>query len=452
VPVPELPFTSLRAAAVALKQKRISARELTNICVARIEQLNPTLGVFTHQLTESARREAEAVDRKRRSGATLGPLAGVPIAIKDLIDTTPAICSAGLPFLSSYRPAADATVVRRLRRAGAVILGVTATDPGAFGVRTAAVTHPQDPSLTVGGSSGGSGAALAAGLCLAALGSDTGGSIRIPAACCAVAGFKPTRGRVPLTGVRPLVWTLDHIGPMTPRAEDLLFIQAVLDPPSFRKTKVPRHGRIVIGHDPSFYEDADNAIHRATAHALDACRELGSEIREIHLPNPDKIIEIHGTVFSAESTAYHMEVFGQHRAQYSEIAQEMFELAEKTSGYEYVRAMRASADLTKQILAVYPGIDFLLSPTLPVPTPNKTAETLRVGSRDIGFTMALIRYTCLFNHTGQPVVAMPSNIIAPGITPSIQIIGGLAHDAETLTFAKRLERSLDLSANLGVPK
>jgi Asp-tRNA(Asn)/Glu-tRNA(Gln) amidotransferase A subunit family amidase len=447
VPIPELPFTSLRAAAVALKRKRISARELTDICVARIEQLNPTLGAFTGQLTECARREAEVVDRKRRSGATLGPLAGVPIAVKDLIDTTPAICSAGLPFLSSYRPAADATVVRRLRQAGAVILGVTATDPGAFGVRTAAVTHPQNQSLTVGGSSGGSGAALAAGLCFAALGSDTGGSIRIPSACCAVAGFKPTRGRVPLDGVRPLVWSLDHVGPMTCRAEDLALVQTVLDPAGFGDVTKSRRRKLVLGHDPAFYADAHEDVLRATQKVLHACRGLGAHIREVALPKPDDVIRIHGVIFAAESTAYHMDVFGQYRDQYSKIAHDMFDLAERTRGFEYVRATRERAALTSRLLDLYRKLDFILLPTLPVLTPDKSADTIRIRSRDVDFTMALIRYTCLFDHTGQPVVAMPSGVVRPGVAPSIQIIGALSRDAETVGFASRLERTLGLDVD-----
>ena len=450
MPIPQLPFTSLRAAAVALARRRISARELTDICVARIEQLNPTLSAFTGRLTETARREAEAVDRKRRSGAKLGPLAGVLTAIKDLIDTTPAICSAGLPFLSSYTPTADATVVRRLRRAGAVVLGVTATDPGAFGVRTAAVRHPQDSSLTVGGSSGGSGAALAAGLCFAALGSDTGGSIRIPAACCAVAGLKPTRGRVPLDGVRPLVWSLDHVGPMSRRVEDLALVQTVLDPAGFRVTKKPSRRKIVLGHDPAFYSDAHEDVLRATRSVLDACRDLGAEIREVALPKPDDVIRIHGVIFAAESTAYHMDVFRQYRDQYSKIAHEMFDLAEQSRGFEYVRATRERAALTSRLLRLYREIDFLLLPTLPVLTPDKNAATIRIGSRDVEFTMALIRYTCLFNHTGQPVVAMPSSIVRAGLATSIQVVGTLDRDAETVDFASRLERALGLNIDFQV--
>ena len=220
----------LTAAAAALESGELSSVDLTDQTLDRIERLNPRLCALSDVTADSARREAARADRRRARDVRVEPLTGIPVAVKDIIDTTPAVCSSGLDFLSDYRPETDAKVVRQLRRAGAVVVGVSASDPGAFGVRTAAVTHPQAPERTVGGSSGGSGAALAAGLAFAALGSDTGGSIRIPSACCVVAGLKPTRGRVSLEGVRPLVWSLDHVGPMTRSARDLGLVQQALDP------------------------------------------------------------------------------------------------------------------------------------------------------------------------------------------------------------------------------
>lgn len=438
---PDLPFATLRDAADALAQGRASAQELTRLCLERIAQLNPVIGAFTDQLPAAAQRRGEAIDRARRRGTRLGPLAGVPVAVKDIIDTASAICSAGLPFLADHRPERDASVVRRLRRAGAVILGVTATDPGAFGVRTAAVRHPHDPSLTVGGSSGGSGAAVAARLCYAALGTDTGGSIRIPAACCGIAGFKPTRERIPLDGIRPLVRSLDHVGPLAPQAADLALIEAVLDPSAFRARPGNPSPR-VIGHDPSFYEDADGAVRDTVAEALIACRDLGTEIREIRLPRPDDVLALHAVIFAAEATEYHMGRFGGHKDAYSRIARQMFELAERHRGYEYVRAMRERVEMTARISSLYAEIDFILLPTLPVLAPPRDAEAIRVGGRDTEFTMALIRYTCLFDHTGQPVVAMPVRSSSTRIPGSVQVVGPLGADAATIRFAAKLERAL----------
>lgn len=448
--IPDLPYPSLREAADALKRRRVSARELAEIVLQRIAELNPRIGAFTDEMAETALRDADRVDRKRRSGSTLGPLAGIPVGVKDLIDTTPAICSGGLPFLAGYRPSKDALAVRRLRRAGAIVVGVTATDPGAFDVRTLAVRHPQDPSLIVGGSSGGSGAALAAGLCYAALGTDTGGSIRIPSACCAVAGLKPTHGRVPLDGVRPLVWSLDHVGPMARRADDLALVHAALDPSAFRGRRSAAPGTLAVAHDPAFPAHADPVVLDATRRAIEACADLGCRVREVALPRPDDVLEVHGTIFATEAAAYHMATFPQHRSEYSRLAREMFDFADKSRGVEYVRAYRRRDAFRQAMRALYREIDFLIVPTLPVPTPGRATETVRIGSRQYPVTLALIRYTCLFDHTGQPVVAMPSGTIRPGLSTGIQIVGGLGRDAETLAFASRLERALGLAVDHSV--
>ncbi|HKY94889.1 MAG TPA: amidase family protein, partial [Kiloniellales bacterium] len=186
---PALPYPTLAAATKALRSRHIGAVELTRLMLDRIAALNPSLNAYSDVTRDDALAAARRVDRARKAGKRLGPLAGIPLANKDIIDLKGARCSAGLGFLRDYRPAKDAVAIQRLKAAGAVILGGTETDPGAFGVRTIAVTHPFAPAHTVGGSSGGSGAAVAAGLALGALGTDTGGSIRVPAACCAIAGL-----------------------------------------------------------------------------------------------------------------------------------------------------------------------------------------------------------------------------------------------------------------------
>src|SRR5690606_23942898 len=230
---------------------------------------------------------------------------GVPLALKDLIDVTPARCCAGLPFLRDYRPESDAEVTRRLREAGAVILGVGQTDPGAFDVRTLACTHPLHPERVVGGSSGGSGAAVAAGFAMATLGSDTGGSIRIPAACCGVAGFKPTYGRVPVDGVRPLAWSLDHVGPLARSVEDIAAVQRVLDSEFSREAATL--GSPVVGVDEAYFDDAQPEVKDAVREALEAARTLGWKIVNVSLPSPDTVMDFHMVNLPCEAAAYHFE-------------------------------------------------------------------------------------------------------------------------------------------------
>jgi Asp-tRNA(Asn)/Glu-tRNA(Gln) amidotransferase A subunit family amidase len=361
----------------------------------------------------------------------------------------PAACSAGLPFLADYRPERDAVVVRRLRRAGALVVGLSVTDPGAFGVRTAEVTHPQAPERTVGGSSGGSAAALAAGLAVAALGSDTGGSIRIPSACCATAGLKPTRGCVPLEGVRPLVWSLDHVGPMTRRVADLAAVQKVLDPGFARMASAPPE-RVVIGHDPRYAADADPEVAAGLEAARAACRRLGWQLREVVLPPPDDALAVHAVIFCSEAAAYHFAAFPEHRNDYPETARRLLGLAETQTGFQYVQAMRRRADMTAAVDLLFREVDAVLVPTLPVLAPARDVPEVEIAGRARDFTLALVRYTCLFDHTGHPVVAMPASVVGPGVATSVQVVGARGRDAALLTLAARLETALGLDVDYRV--
>ena len=439
----ELPFPSLAAAAAAMARGRVSAVELTQSALERTRRLNPRIAALTEVTAETAMREAARVDRRRKAGARLGPLAGIPLAIKDIIDTTPAVCSAGLSFLNDYRPSDDADVVRRLRRVGGVVIGVTATDPGAFGVRTPAVTHPQAPGRTVGGSSGGSAAALAAGFCLASLGTDTGGSIRIPSACCATVGLKPTRGRVSLQGIRPLVWSLDHVGPMARRVTDLTVVQSVIDP-QFARTRGAQKRRPTVGYDPGYGDDADPTVQAGLEAALAACRELGALVQPVALPTPDEALAIHGVIFCAESAAYHRAEFPDRLDRYPPLIRRLFDMAERSSGIDYVLAMRTRDEITRRVDVLFDGVDFILAPTIPVLPPAVDAETVTLAGKTHDYTFAMVRYTCLFDHSGHPVVAMPATIGADGLATSVQVIGRRHRDGDVLAFAARLERALSL--------
>jgi Asp-tRNA(Asn)/Glu-tRNA(Gln) amidotransferase A subunit family amidase len=413
--------------------------ELTSVMLQRIAALNPALNAFTDVIAERALGDARRLDR---TGGWKRPLGGLPIAVKDIIDTTPAVCSAGLPFLSDHRPDTDAAAVRRLRRQGAVVLGVTATDPGAFDVRTPAVAHPQAPGRTVGGSSGGSGAALAAGLALGALGTDTGGSIRVPAACCAIAGLKPTRGRLSLAGVRPLVWSLDHVGPMARTAADLRLLFAAMDPR--RPARAPGR-RPVVGFDPEYGRDAAPAVAQGVEAALAAARAAGASLRPVRLPDPEAVGAVHAVVFAAESAAYHGQEFPDRLALYPASVRRYLDLARTVSGADYVAAMRRRAEMTRAVDAALDAVDAVILPTLPVLTPPVEAETLEVGGARFDFTWALVRYTCLFDHSGHPVVAIPAKVEAPGIASSVQIVGRRHGDAALMRLAERLEEALGLA-------
>jgi aspartyl-tRNA(Asn)/glutamyl-tRNA(Gln) amidotransferase subunit A len=439
-------WSSLSAVSRLLRKGEVTSSELVNLMVKRVEDLNPSLHALSDVLSEHARIEGLKADRLLATGDLLSDLMGVPMVIKDIIDTTPAVCSAGLPFLSDYRPIEDAVVVKRLRRSGAVILGVSATDPGAFGVRTPMVHHPQAPDHNVGGSSGGSGAALAAGFCFAALGTDSGGSIRIPSACCLVAGFKPTYGRISTSGVRPLAWSLDHVGPMARFVSDLSLIQHIMDPKFNRKLRKKQSTRIV-GYDPNYYRDAIPAVQFGMSHVLKSCRDMNVEVREISLPDPDEVQKAHRIILCSESAAYHFDTFPGRLEEYPGVARELLEVSKGITGREYVKALRQRVLWGHSVDEIFKKVDFIMAPTLPVLAPRREIEKIEVGGVERSVTATLVRYTCLFDHTGNPVVSLPASVIGPGLGVSVQVVGASNHDADVVAFAGQLERALDLKVN-----
>lgn len=439
-------YETLTAAMAALTAGYVSSEELTNAALGTIERLNPRIGAVTDLTVSSALSEARGADARLATAGARGMLNGIPIIIKDCIDTRDAVCSAGLPFLNSYRPSRDAVAVQRLRQAGAVVLGVCATDPGTFGVRTPAVTHPQAPGVTVGGSSGGSAAALAAGFCFAALGTDTGGSIRIPSACCLTAGLKPTYDRVSRLGVRPLAPSADHVGPMTRCAADLIVVAEVLDPSFVRTAKRRPDQPLRIGHAPAYWQDAAADISKGMRAALDAARSLGGELREVALPTPDDVLSgFHAAILAAESAAYHFVAFPDNLELYGSVAQSLFEIARRQRGYEYVLACARRIEARRAVDAIFGEVDFLIVPTLAVIPPARDAEVIPIASVDRDFTWALVRYTALFNHTGHPSASLPASVVAPGIGTSVQIVGARDCDYDVLAFAAALEKELALT-------
>ncbi len=446
--VAQLPVSSARAALAALANGDFSAVELTQACLHRIGALNPHIQAFRDVIAERALEDASRADERRRRGGAVGSLDGLPIAIKENVDTTPARCPAGLSFRHDYRPTQDAAVTAALRGAGAVVLGVTVSDPGAFGVRTAEVTHPQQPSLSAGGSSGGSGAALAAELCFGTIGTDTGGSIRVPSACCAIAGLKPTRERVSLDGVFPLVWSLDHVGPMAKTVADVDLLAATLDPTGFAAP--PRLGRKIVGYDPGYFADAEQVVREDFESVLAACRDLGYIVTEVSLPKPNEVLPVHGKIFSIESYAFYNSTYPDALREYPTLAADMFAYAQSLGPETYVLAMRQRAALTQRVQAVLDEVDFVLTPTLPLLRPIKDAEGFMIGDQWVEFTFALVRYTCLFDHTGHPVLAMPMGIQGPGLATSVQVIGPLGGDQAVVQFGAELESALALNVDRGL--
>ncbi len=426
-------LTSAKAARAAFVSGAVSAEEIARAMLIRIGDENPRLHAYRETLETTAFAEARAADAARMAGREPGPLAGLCIAIKEPVDTVPAEVTAGMRFLRGRRPAQDGWITARLRSLGATIIGTTVSDPGAFGVRTAEVVHPADPALSVGGSSGGSGAALAAGLCHAAIGTDTGGSIRIQAPLFGVAGLKPGWGRWPLSGIWPLVPSLDHVGPMARSVEDLAMVAESIDPGPAGQER-PATG---VSFDPDWLAECDPAVQLAFETVLKTLQARGIAVREVRLPALDRATAVHGTIFCVETAAFYDATVAPGTMLPRE-GRGAIEHAATIPMGTYRAACRERQQMRAAVDAVLASGDLIISPTTAVTHARKEADSLTIAGKTRDFTYGLVRLTCLFDHTGHTAAALP----IPGA--SLQVVA--PHDAVLAPLSLPAEIFTELSA------
>ncbi|HXH25247.1 MAG TPA: amidase [Vicinamibacterales bacterium] len=410
--------------------REVSPAELTQAALARIERLQPKLNAFITVTAETALAEASQAEKAIAAGDYRGPLHGIPIAQKDLFDVQGVPTTAGMAILRDNVAKDDCTVVAMLRAAGAVHLGKLNLHEAAFGTSSAnehfgPVRNPWDRERVPGGSSGGSGAAVASGMCFAATGSDTGGSIRIPASECGVVGIMPTYGRVSLHGVFPLSWTLDHAGPLARTVRDAaIVLQAIAgrDPrdPTTADVPVPDylHGiergarGLRVGVPKRHFWDAiDPRVESAVRAAIASLEAAGADVRDVEFERAPFYSTLIGPIILPEAAAAHARWFPSRRDEYGREVRGPFDGAANVPAAAYARAMRDVA-LARNGEAddALEGVDVLAVPTLPEPPPK--IEELENRYRDIRRTA----YTSLFDATGQPVVTVPCGI-ADGAGP-----------------------------------
>lgn len=421
----------------------------------RVGREDRAVGALSDRLDVSALAAAERIDALAPDARLALPLAGMPVVVKDLIDTPPATCRGGLDLFSDWRPASPAESVRRLQAAGAIVIGVGHTDNAGFGVRTAQVRNPKFPGRTVGGSSGGSAAAVAAGWVPAALGTDTGGSIRIPAACCGVAGFKPTWGRVPVEGVRTLVASLDHVGPIAVDVATLRRIQQVLDPDGVpppaaggreRTHAAARWGQLRIGFARALIDASADGVSAAMQRSLARLRAAGVTAVPVDLPGDPLLEYVHETVFCHEAAQAWAAVLHDPKrlAGLPPMVRDTLCAGAAIPAQSLARARAARTAMCAQVDRLFDTVDLLLSPTLPVPAPAIGARHVRLRGEDHGFTGLLIRHTRLFNHTGHPALAwpLPVDLQADPNPVSLQIAAGTGRDGWLLDIGADIEALL----------
>jgi aspartyl-tRNA(Asn)/glutamyl-tRNA(Gln) amidotransferase subunit A len=453
----DLTALSLLDAAALLRGRKVSPVELTNACLARIERLNPELNAFITVTADQALVDARAAESDIARGRPRGPLHGVPIALKDLFDTAGVKTTAGSAVFADRVPSQDAEVVRRLKQAGAVLVGKLNMHEFAYGDTSAQshfgpVRNPWDRQRISGGSSGGSGAAVAARLCYAALGSDTGGSIRQPSAYCGIVGLKPTYGLVSTIGVVPLSWSLDHVGPMTRTVADTaVLLQAIAaydprdtnsvdtPPPDYTKALGQKVSAFRLGIPRAvFYEGVDPEIEHAINDALQVLGRLTASTRDVELPSYRTL-----PVVGAEAYAFHTPYFTKSPELYKPATRQRIEGGSKISASAYIEGKRELDRLRRAVADVFATVDLLVTPTTPI-LPQTVDEAVNNPTvPPPGGVAPSLRNTQPFDIYGLPTISIPCGFSRAGLPIGLQISGRNLGEPHVLALAHAFERATE---------
>lgn len=456
----ELCFLPARELAGLIARGELSPVELTRAYLDRIERLDRTLRAFVTVDGERALAAAGASERALARGGATGALHGVPVAIKDNISTRHLRTTAGSKILADWVPRADAPVVQRLRRAGAIVLGKTNMHEFAYGgtctnPHHGAVRNPWHREHVPGGSSGGSGVAVAAGLCAAALGTDTAGSVRLPACQCGVVGIKATYGRVSIKGVVPLAWSLDHVGPLTRTVADaalLLHVLAGWEPgdPSTSRAEPPG---VLSGLDAGirglrlgvprryFFEGLQPHVEAAVRTALEVLRDLGASLRDVDWPTARYSNSATWSIILAEARAYHLPWIRSRPHDYGPDVRTNLEQAEFLPAASYVQAQRIRSVMLREIEALLGQVDVLVTPMLAISPPRIGQATVEVGGKVKQVNPVFIRLADPFNLTGLPAISVPCGFSSDGLPIGLQIAARPFAEQTALRVAQAYEAS-----------
>ncbi len=452
---------SVAELSAAIAAGALSPRELTDAALARVAAADDRVQAFVAVCADEARGDADCLTEELVHGRRRGPLHGIPIAVKDLCDTAGLRTTYGSSLFRENVPAADAEPVRRLRAAGAIVLGKANTHEFACGVSTSnphyLTTHnPWRHDRIPGGSSGGSAAAVGGGLVALAVGSDTGGSIRIPSALCGCVGLKPTHGRVSLRGTYPMAASCDHVGPIARTARDCalaLNAMAGFDPEDPWSRRFPaedftrdldrplRGRRIAVA--PEFRAaPLARAVDAALTRARDALAALGAEIVRVELPPPDDAF-LAANLIWVETYAQHAHQFAAQPDAYGADVRALLEFAKSFDTAALVRSQHMRERLTQTLsLLLTDRVDALLMPTTALEAPRIGAEYVDVAGQQMPVTLVLAAYTLLFNLTRVPAVAVPAGLGDEGLPTSVQIATAAGREALALNIAHQLEQAL----------
>ena len=461
----ELAFATIAEIAGLFRSGKLSPVALTELMLARIERTNPKLNAYITVTHESARNQAKRAEAelgirgKRKTRMDRGLLHGIPVSLKDNICTEEIRTTAGSKILGDYFPAQDARVVTRLKQAGAVLLGKTNMHEFAYGVTNnnphyGPARNPWDVARIPGGSSGGSASAIAAGLCFGSIGTDTGGSIRIPAALCGVVGLKPGLGRVDVAGVIPLSVTHDCVGPMARTVADAgILFRAIVDGGNGQGEGEPRRGgatgklsRLRLGVPREFFfEVISREVKKSFDAVVRSIRGLGARIKEVSIPLLAQTEKAGNRIAWAEASHYHQQSgwFPGRGAQYSEDVRSRLETGMKILALEYLEALDQRRSFILQLREVMEkeAIDAFMVPTVPIAAPLIGEETTRVGQIDHPTRTLLLRLNRPANLAGVPAISVPCGSTAAGLPIGVQFIGAERKERGLLEIADIYQRS-----------
>jgi aspartyl-tRNA(Asn)/glutamyl-tRNA(Gln) amidotransferase subunit A len=465
-----MPYQSIREVAEELHSGLITPTELVQETLESIEERDGEIQAYITVMRDEALQAAEQAEREMRTGLYRGPLHGVPIAMKDIIAVKGVRTTAGSKVLAEYISPEDAAVVEQLRRAGAVIIGKTNTFEFAYGPYAPPTCNPWKHICTTGGSSGGSAAAVAAGMCFGAIGSDTGGSIRIPASCCGITGLKPTYGRVSCFGVIPLSWSLDHVGPMGRSAEDcaILFDAiAKYDPRDPNSVSGPplSPGRSTTslidggeGRDPlslqglrvgipqeEFVAPLDPEVRAAWRAVLRVLEEEGVELIDLELPRPT--MDLYRTIQKPEATLAHIQNgwFPAHADEYGEIVRERLSEGQAIPTIDYLQALHERRLFSSNLRTLMQRVEVFVLPTTPVPAQpvELMAQEIEIDGVKQNLTTAYLRLTMPFNLSGLPAISLPCGFTEDNLPLAVQIVGKAFEEATVLRIAHAYQQLTD---------
>jgi aspartyl-tRNA(Asn)/glutamyl-tRNA(Gln) amidotransferase subunit A len=427
----------------SLRRRRVSPVELGDTYDRGIEAA-AGLRAYITPPDERARRETQRAERRLSRGET-GALLGVPIAVKDLFATRALRTTVGSRILRDWVPSSDAAVVARLRAAGAIIFGKTNLHEFAYGVSTAnpwwgVARNPRDPQRSPGGSSGGSAIAVVAGLCAGALGSDTGGSIRVPASLCGCVGLKPTFGAIPLDGTFPLGWSLDHAGPLTRTVDDagvLFDVLSGVDAGRRARRASTRGLRIGVLRGP-IVKNVQPGVARQVDAAATALRWRGLRVHDIEIPEMEWTVATQLVTLRAEASALHSRWIRTRPRAYGADVRTRLQLGALVGGADYVLAQRMRERIRTAMRGVFRDIDILLLPTTPITAPVIGERTVRWRSEVEPVDGALVRLTAPFNLTGLPALSVPFGAAA-GLPVGVQVVGQWNDETRVLAVGRLIE-------------